>query len=42
MSSAVLQGDRFDDFQELGFQTTKHSDIGCAELQEGQFADCQE
>ena len=37
MGSAVLQG-----VQELRFQTAKRSDMGCADLQEGRFGDCQD
>ena len=42
MGSADLQGCRFADVQELLFKNAKRSDIGCAELQGGIIADCQE
>ena len=42
MCIAILLVDRFDDIQELRFQTAKHSDMSCAELQGGLFADAQE
>ena len=41
MSGTVLQSGPFADVQELGFQTAKRSDMGCAELQGGQFSNSQ-
>ena len=40
MGSAVLQGGRFAVVQKLSFQTAKRSDMGCAQLKGGLFADC--
>ena len=42
MGSAVLVGGRSADIQEFCFQAVKRSDMDCAELQGGLFADCQE
>ena len=42
MVSAVLYVVRFAYVKELRFQTEKRSDMGCAELQGGLFADSQE
>ena len=42
MGSAVLVGGRVDDIQEFCFQPAKLSDMDCAEVKGGLFADWQE
>ena len=41
MGSAVLVNGQSADIQEFCFQAANHSDMDCAELQGGLFANCQ-